>query len=73
MASNSTLDDADLKSRLAHHGIIIPITNTTRAVLRKKLQSLETSSSKEKAKQSNTNLTDGVEEMVSPCNHITLL
>lgn len=41
MSSNATIDDADLKSRLALFGINAPITNTTRQVLLIKLKSLE--------------------------------
>lgn len=41
MSSNSTFNDADLKSKLAQYGIVAPITNTTRNVLIKKLQKLE--------------------------------
>lgn len=70
MSSNNTLDDADLKSRLAHYGVVIPITNTTRSVLLKKLHGLEKNSSNEKAKQSNKNISNDVEEMVSTYKHI---
>uniref|UniRef100_A0A2S2PJF4 LEM domain-containing protein n=1 Tax=Schizaphis graminum TaxID=13262 RepID=A0A2S2PJF4_SCHGA len=41
MSSSNTVDDADLKSRLARFGINIPVTNTTRNVLYKKLLKLE--------------------------------
>lgn len=46
MASNNILSDADLKSRLAHFGIVCPISNSTRQVLLKKLQKLEMDSHK---------------------------
>lgn len=41
MSSNTAIDDAELKSRLARFGILTPITNTTKKVLLKKLHQLE--------------------------------
>jgi len=41
---SSKFDDDDLKSRLAQHNIVIPITNTTRPILLKKLHKLEANS-----------------------------
>lgn len=41
MSSNNTIDDAELKSRLAKYGISNPITNTTRKILLMKLHKLE--------------------------------
>jgi len=55
MPSSNTLDDADLKSRLARFGINNPITNTTRNVLHKKLLKLEMDFKKEQNNQ-HTNL-----------------
>ncbi|CAI6352567.1 unnamed protein product [Macrosiphum euphorbiae] len=54
MSSNSrnTIDEADLKSRLARFGINQPITNTTRNVLHKKLLKLEMDFEKDKNNQS---------------------
>lgn len=44
MSLNCILSDTDLKSRLARYGIVVPITNSTRQVLLKKLQMLENGS-----------------------------
>jgi len=44
MSSKESFDDSDLKTRLAKHGIITPITKTTRQVLLKKLHKLENNS-----------------------------
>lgn len=55
MSSNSTIDDADLKSRLARFGIKAPITDTTRKVLFNKLQSLEMNSKNKQTTQSDPN------------------
>lgn len=55
MSSNVTIDDADLKSRLAHFGINAPITNTTRKVLFNKLKNLEMNSQKNQTTQSDPN------------------
>lgn len=52
MSSNATIDDADLKSRLALFGINAPITNTTRKVLLDKLKSLEMKSQNNQTSQS---------------------
>ncbi|XP_025198338.1 uncharacterized protein LOC112596772 [Melanaphis sacchari] len=54
MSSSNTLDDADLKSRLARFGINNPITNTTRNVLLKKLLKLEMDSQNKCNNQSDT-------------------
>ncbi|KAF0763087.1 Uncharacterized protein FWK35_00010472, partial [Aphis craccivora] len=53
MLTSNTLNDADLKSRLARFGINYPITNTTRNVLFKKLLKLEMDSQNERNNQSN--------------------
>lgn len=53
--NNTSSDDADLKSRLAHYGIVNPITNTTRNILIKKLQKLEKESSNKQTTQSCSN------------------
>lgn len=55
MSSNATIDDADLKSRLALFGINVPITNTTRKVLFNKLKSLEMNSQNNQTNKSNPN------------------
>lgn len=65
MSSNKIIDDADLKSRLAHYGIVSPITNTTRAVLFKKLQKLEMDSSIKQTNQSSGYTAKGHELMVT--------
>lgn len=65
MSSNSSFDDADLKSRLAQHGIVIPITNTTRQILFKKLQKLEGSSPNNQTNQSVGYKSNDIELMVS--------
>lgn len=54
MSSSNTLYDADLKSRLARFGINIPVTNTTRNVLYKKLLKLEMDSQNKHNNQLNT-------------------
>lgn len=63
MASNNTISDADLKSRLAHFGIVCPISNTTRVVLLKKLHKLEMDSLHDPISQAIDNNYD--EKMVS--------
>jgi len=52
MSSSNTLNDADLKSRLAHFGINQPITSTTRNLLLKKLLKLEMDFKKDQNNQS---------------------
>lgn len=63
MASNNIISDADLKSRLAHFGIVSPISNTTRTVLLKKLLKLEKDSLHEQTSQAIDHKYD--EKMVS--------
>jgi len=67
MSSNITINDADLKSRLAHFGIISPITNTTRQLLLKKLYNLEISSIHN---QSNQNKSNTEEQMDTSTNDL---
>lgn len=54
MASNDTIDVADLRSRLAHYGIVCPITNSTKQFLLRKLQKLEMASSNKITDQPDT-------------------
>jgi len=67
-SSSNTIDEADLKSRLARFGINQPITNTTRNVLLKKLLKLEMDFEKEKNNQS---IKFGCESMVNKYNFNT--
>jgi len=66
--SSNSLDDKDLKSRLARFGINQPITKTTRNVLHKKLLKLEMDFSKE---QNNESIKFGCESMVNKYNFNT--
>lgn len=52
MSSNSTINDAELKYRLASYGISVPITSSTRKFLLMKLHKLEMDSSNIKTDQS---------------------
>jgi len=62
MSSSNKFCDADIKSRLARFGINIPITNTTRNVLLKKLLKLEMDF---KRKQNNQLINLGYKSMVN--------
>lgn len=75
MSSNIAIDDAELKSRLAHFGILTPITNTTKKVLLKKLHHLEINSIKKETNLGSSQCSSsGSELMVSRnCNTCTYL
>jgi hypothetical protein len=64
MSSNSTIDDAELKSRLSKYGISYPITNTTRKVLFMKLQKLEMESLKKETNQSVKSIATNSDELM---------
>lgn len=67
-SSSNTLDEADLKTRLARFGINQPITKTTQNVLHKKLIKLEMDFEKEKNTQM---IKFGCESMVNKYNFNT--
>lgn len=60
MSVNNVLSDTDLKTKLARYGIVAPITNTTRSVLLKKLQKLETGSINQQYQQITSNDTESM-------------
>lgn len=64
MSLNSTIDDAELKSRLAKYGISCPITNTTRKILFMKLQKLEMESVNKKTNESVKSIATNSDELM---------
>ncbi|VVC26768.1 LEM domain,LEM/LEM-like domain [Cinara cedri] len=74
MSLNGALSDIDLKSKLAYYGIVTPITNTTREVLLRKLQKLESSSINQQINQQITsNDTEAMDTTSNDMNEYEIL